>query len=231
MPRKTPADPTQTHRHAAIRRRVRDEFDRWATSYDRSWLNELVFFPTVRICQEEILRWQMLRGGGPFRLLDIGCGTGTFASLMASWPDAERVVGLDYSPVMVRQFAEKIGGSPQAARVHVVQGDSERLPFADDSFDVLTCGHSFHHYPHQAAVIRDFRRVLRPGGVLILVDGFRDNVVGWVVFDVGVALIERDVHHASWTELRDMIHGAGFATLRQRKLNVLAPLLVNVAGR
>jgi hypothetical protein len=50
-----------------------------------------------------------------------------------------------------------------------------------------------------------------------------------VVFDVGVALVEKHVHHASWSELHAMIHDAGFSKLRQRKLNVLAPLLVNVA--
>lgn len=110
-------------------------------------------------------------------------------------------------------------------------GDSERLPFADESFDVVTCCNSFHHYPHQAAVIRGFQRVLRPGGLLVLVDGFRDNVIGWLVFDVGVALAEGKVHHAAWSDVRGMIQAAGFSTLRQRKLNVLAPLLVSVATR
>ena len=62
-------------------------------------------------------------------------------------------------------------------------------------------------------------------------DGFRDNVIGWVIFDVAVASVEKEVHHAPWTEVRDMIHAAGFTTLRQRKMNVLAPLLVNVAIR
>jgi SAM-dependent methyltransferase len=141
------------------------------------------------------------------------------------------LVGLDYSPAMVRRLAGKIGTPPQGSRLHAVLGDSERLPFASESFDLVTCCHSFHHYPHQAVVVREFARVLRPGGLLVVVDGFRDNVVGWVVFDLAVSLAEREVHHASWSELRDMILAAGFATLRQRKLNVLAPLLVSVGMR
>ena len=175
--------------------------------------------------------WQQSHGEGAFRLLDVGCGTGTFVNLMARQTDTELLVGLDYSPVMVRRAVQKCADSACGDKVHAVQGDSERLPFADASFDVLTCCNSFHHYPHQAAVIREFGRVLRPGGLLVLVDGFRDNVVGWVVFDLAVATIEGNVHHAAWSQVRDMVRAASFTTLRQRKMSVLAPLLVSVAVR
>lgn len=224
-----PAEPSPLSPPSARHTATRARFDRWALSYDRSWLNELVFFPTLRLCQEEIVRWQALFGRRPFRLLDVGCGTGTLINLLAALPEAELLIGLDYSPVMIGRLTAKIGESPYAAKIHAALGNAEHLPFADAAFDVVTCCHSFHHYPHQPAVIREFRRVLRPDGVLILVDGFRDNVVGWVVFDVAVTWVERDVHHASWSALRDMIRAAGFVSLRQRKVNVLAPLLVNVA--
>lgn len=226
-----PAPSAISKRHAEIRASARMHFDKWALNYDRSWLNELVFFPSIRVCQEEILRWQDRRGGGRFRMLDVGCGTGTLISLVAAWEEAEELVGLDYSRVMVRSFKQKIAASPHADKLKAVEGDSEHLPFAAESFDVLTCCNSFHHYPHQAAVIHGFQRVLRPGGLLILVDGFRDNVIGWLVFDVGVTWVEKDVHHARWSAVRDMIRAAGFAALRQRKINVLAPLLVSVASK
>lgn len=231
MTRTPPAEPLQTERHAEIRRIARQHFDRWATSYDRSWLSELVFFPAVRVCQEEIARWQAERQGQPFRMLDVGCGTGALLMRMAEWPAAALLVGLDYSAVMIRHLANKIATSPHVGKLHSLVGDSGRLPLADEALDVVTCCNSFHHYPHQAGVLREFGRVLKPGGLLVLVDGFRDNVVGWVVFDVGVATIEKNVHHAAWSEVRDMINAAGFATLRQRKINVLAPLLVSVAIR
>ncbi|MBK9128996.1 MAG: class I SAM-dependent methyltransferase [Phycisphaerales bacterium] len=216
-------------RHAAVRRVARVAFDKWARSYDRSRLNELVFFPTIRLCQEEIYRWQASRGERPFRMLDVGCGTGRLVTLLAGQPGAERLIGLDYSPVMLARASERVERMGLTERVHLVHGDAERLPFADASFDVVTCCHSFHHYPHQAAAVASFRRVLRPGGMLILVDGFRDNVVGWVIFDVVVTGIEKNVYHVPWSELAGMIRGAGFARLTQRKVNVLAPLLVNVA--
>jgi ubiquinone/menaquinone biosynthesis C-methylase UbiE len=230
MPDTTPVAANDPPRHAELRRLAREHFDRWALGYDRSRLNELVFFPTVRIVQEEIARWQRVRGSQPFRLLDVGCGTGTLITLVARMPETELVVGLDYSPVMLRFLAEKIATSPHGSKLHAVQGDAERLPLADGSFDVVACCNSFHHYPQQAAVIRGFRRVLRPGGVLILVDGFRDNVVGWVIFDIFVAAIEGGVHHAAWSAVRDAVQAASFTTCRQRKIGVLAPLLVTVAG-
>lgn len=216
-------------RSAHIKQHARAQFEKWAHSYDRSLLNELVFFPSVRACQEEVADWRAARGSRPFRTLDVGCGTGSLLALMARDEGAELLVGLDYAEEMVRQATEKFAASEYAGKLHAVRGDSERLPFAAETFDVVTCCNSFHHYPHQANAVREFRRVLRPGGVLVLIDGFRDNVIGWVVFDVGVALFEKHVHHASWSELHGMIHDGGFAELRQRKMNVLAPLLVNVA--
>lgn len=226
----TPDSRGAEHRER-VKRRARAHFDSWAASYDHSLLNQIVFYPTIRTCQEEIVRWQQQRGPAPYGLLDVGCGTGTLLSMLAADPHAEQLVGLDYSPEMVRRAADKCAGCDPQRRLEIVHADAEHLPFADGAFDILTCCNSFHHYPHPAAVINGFWRVLRPGGLLILIDGFRDNVIGWVVFDVFVAAIERHVRHLPWSEFRKLIEQAGFRELRQRKMNVLAPLLVNVGMR
>jgi len=214
---------------AEAKAHAKREFEKWALTYDRSALNELVFFPSVRACQEEIYRWLSVRGERPFRMLDVGCGTGTLLSIMAREPLAETLIGLDYAEEMVRRASAKFAGSDAPHKLQALRGDSERLPLADGSVDVVTCCNSFHHYPHQPVAVSEFRRVLRPGGLLVLIDGFRDNVIGWLVFDLGVASFERDVHHAPWSAVRDMIEQAGFASLRQRKMNVFAPLLVSIA--
>lgn len=218
---------TGDHRAKA---KARVHFEQWSRYYDRSWLNELVFFPSVRRCQEEILRWQNTRGPHPFRALDVGCGTATLLAILSRDPLAERLVGLDYSPSMIAQASQKKLADPDlAGRLLLTVGDAERLPFASAAFDVVTCCNSFHHYPHQSVALSEFRRVLRPGGLLVLIDGFRDNVVGWVIFDIAVTLVERDVHHASWSSVRQMATDAGFSAVRQEKMNVLAPLLVTIA--
>ncbi len=107
----------------------------------------------------------------------------------------------------------------------VLAGDSEQLPFGDGTFDVVTCANSFHHYPRQQAVVREMRRVLRGGGRLILVDGFRDNVVGWFVFDAVIGRIEQDVHHATWREIDGYFSQAGFARIHRRKTSRLFPIV------
>lgn len=224
-------DAATTDEHAPLhiaKRQAQVEFEKWARSYDRSLLNEVVFFPSIRECQRAIAAWQAGRGNLPYRALDIGCGTGRLLSMLAADDAAELLIGLDYAAEMVRRAADKFRASPRASRLCAINGDAERLPLASASVDVVTCCNSFHHYPHQAEAVREFRRVLRPGGLLVLIDGFRDNAIGWLIFDVGVTLAERHVHHASWREFRSMIEGAGFSSLEQRKLNVLAPLLVNV---
>lgn len=212
-----------------VKQHARAHFERWALSYDRSRLNEFVFYPSIRACQREIVGWQAARGAAPFRMLDVGCGTGSLLAIMASDPRSELLVGVDYSPEMTRRAAEKFGQSPFGPKLQAINGDAERLPFADACFDVVTCCNSFHHYPSQSAAIMGFRRVLRPGGMLVLIDGFRDNVIGWVVFDVAVATIEKHVSHAPWSTMRSLLQAAGFSEIRQRKMNILAPLLVNVA--
>jgi SAM-dependent methyltransferase len=58
------------------------------------------------------------------------------------------------------------------------------LPFADGSFDKIVCTNSFHHYPAHIAALREMRRVLRPGGVLGLVDPRKDHVLGWAAIDL-----------------------------------------------
>lgn len=222
----TAPDELHTYKQAA-----QTHFAKWALSYDRSRLNELVFYPSVRACQIEIMKWKMAGGRRPFRMLDVGCGTGTLLSLIARDPDCERLFGLDYAKEMTRRAAEKFEKSDFTAKLQSLNGDAERLPLANASVDVITCCNSFHHYPHQQAAVRDFHRVLRPGGMLVLIDGFRDNVIGWVVFDVAVTWVEKHVHHASWREFKQMITAAGFAAHTQRKMNVFAPLLVNVARK
>lgn len=211
-----------------VKHHARSHFEKWALSYDRSLLNELVFYPSIRRCQEEIARWRQTSGVIRYRALDVGCGTGSLLTLLSADPAADRLIGLDYSANMVSAVREKIVARGLSARMQVIRGDSEHLPVADGAVDVLTCCNSFHHYPHQEQVLREFRRVLSPGGLLVLIDGFRDNVIGWLVFDVVVAGVEKHVHHAAWSDVRRMCATAGFSDVRQSKLNVLAPLLVTI---
>ncbi|NLX13201.1 MAG: class I SAM-dependent methyltransferase [Phycisphaerales bacterium] len=176
---------------------------------------------------EELYGWRKTKDT-PFDLLDIGCGTGTFAGMLAGSELPARIVGLDYAPAMCRVAEEKARRAGVEDRLRFVAADSEHLPFADASFDAVTCSNSFHHYPHQQAVVCEMRRVLRPGGRLMLIDGFRDNIIGWVAFDVIIGAVEKEVHHAPWTEIDGYFRTAGFRDIRRRKFNFWMPVLLTM---
>ncbi len=195
------------------------EFDRWSRSYDRTLLQRLFFQPSHEMLLE-------LLGPADRRLLDIGCGTGRFATrVLERWPRTQ-VWGLDLSEGMLGQgqaHCPEVG-----SRLHLVRGDSERLPFADDVFDVVTCTHSFHHYPRQERVIAEMHRVLRPGGRLLLIDGDRDGLWGRLVFDVFVVLMEGPVRHLAGAAFRDLFGRLGFADIRQRRRGGPLPFLLTM---
>ncbi len=233
--------PAVTH---AVKHRARHEFDAWAHSYDTSIVQHLLFQPAYRMFMEELYRWRRT-DERDFDLLDIGSGTGSWLAMVAgSGLPARRLVGLDYSAAMCGVATKKAAAlqngdqPPPAAESSdltiplFVNGDAEHLPFADESFDVLTCSHSFHHYPHQAAAVREMKRILRPGGRLMLIDGFRDNVIGWVLFDVFITRAESTpqarVFHAPWSLMRKYFEDAGFIDIRQRKTGIWAPIFLTV---
>ncbi len=201
-----------------------EEFVRWSERYDRSVLQWLIFGPSHRAL---IRRIGEVVGDRPTRILDVGCGTGVFASrLRAALPNVE-VFGVD----LVAEMLHKGRDRWRLHRDHVfpLQGDSERLPFAAGTFDFVTCSNSFHHYPRQDRAVLEMRRVLKPGGRLMIVDGYRDSPWGWLIFDVCVAAIEGDVHHASARRVRELMDDAGLQAIAQhthRGLGV-APFLLS----
>jgi ubiquinone/menaquinone biosynthesis C-methylase UbiE len=200
------------------------EFTRWSESYDRSILQWLLFGPSHRAL---IRRIRAAAGDRPTRILDIGCGTGVFAARIREAVPNARVWGIDLVAGMLAKGAER--WRHHAADVLAVQADSERLPFAAGSFDIITCANSFHHYPHQDRAVAEMRRVLCPGGRLMLIDGYRDAPWGWFIYDVCVAGVEGAVHHASSQRFRALFAQAGFDTVTQKAHRGPAPFLFNEA--
>lgn len=101
----------------------------------------------------------------PTTLVDIGCGPGGFLCAAHNRFPNLRLFGLDLSEGMVAEVSERLGRA-----VNVVAGDAEAMPFEDALFDVVTCNMSIHHYPHPLDALREMRRILVPGGHLLLND-------------------------------------------------------------
>jgi SAM-dependent methyltransferase len=159
------------------------------------------------------------------KVLDVGCGTGVFAARVRSAFPLATIWGVDLVAAMLVRGRERRPSEP--GRVTLVQGDSERLPFPSGAFDVVTCSNSFHHYPDQMRAVEEMHRVLKPGGKLLLIDGWRDGWWGWFIYDVCVAGLEGDVLHASARRIRDLFERAGFVETRQRVHRGPAPYLLS----
>ena len=197
------------------------EFGRWSQGYDRCILQRLLFGPSHRA----ILTGVRARfGDRPLAILDVGCGTGVFVSRIRAASPRSTVWGVDLVSAMLAQGRARWRSDPE--HVAAVQGDSERLPFVAGAFDVVTCANSFHHYPHQDRAVAEMYRVLKPGGRLLLVDGCRDGLWGWFIYDVCVARVEGDVLHASARRVRKLFGRAGFVETSQKVYRGLAPFLL-----
>jgi ubiquinone/menaquinone biosynthesis C-methylase UbiE len=105
----------------------------------------------------------------PGRVLDIGCGTGLLLRELARrLPDSCELTGVDAAAGMV----EAARSGQRGPRLSYLLGRAERLPFCDSSFDLVISTTSFDHWSDQAAGLAECRRVLAPGGRLVLTDLF-----------------------------------------------------------
>jgi ubiquinone/menaquinone biosynthesis C-methylase UbiE len=198
---------------------ARKEFDSWSRRYDWDPLQPLFFRPSHRMILQSLRPTDQ-------RILDVGCATGQFAAAALRHLPNGQVWGLDLSDGMLQRASRRL---PEfEGRLHLVQADSEVLPFADNSFDAVTCSHSFHHYPHQQRVLAEMHRVLRQDGQLLLIDGDRDRLWGWFLFDVLVVLLEGPVRHRTSHDLARMCSEAGFADVKQRRRKGPFPFLMTV---
>ena len=131
------------------------------------------------------------------RILDVGCGTGALLRLLGSLlPDA-RLTGVDPAAGMVREAAA-------STRAEVREASAESLPFGDAAFDLVVSSSSFSHWQDQAGGLAECRRVLAPGGALLLADVFTSRGLPVRVFGPGGAAGSRQRADAA-------IGAAGFA--------------------
>ena len=102
-------------------------------------------------------------------LLDVACGTGDLAmDAAAHFPHIE-AVGLDFVKAMMDKAKPKLAGAGLASRIRLVQGDATKLPFAGDTFDVVSIGFGIRNIPDRLQALREMTRVTAPGGrVLVL---------------------------------------------------------------
>ena len=107
-------------------------------------------------------------------VLDVGCGPGTITLGLAR--RAGRVVGVDMSPEMV-EACGALATREGVANVSFEAGSAYELPFDGDAFDVVYAHQVLQHLADPVAALREFRRVLRPGGLVAVRDSDYDSMV------------------------------------------------------
>lgn len=101
-------------------------------------------------------------------ILDVGCGTGlNLVEAVRRFGLCRRLAGIDISPGMVAVARAKMAALRLPAEI--IEGDAEKLPYPDASFDLVLCNSVFHWFKDRAGAMKEMARVLRPGGQLALI--------------------------------------------------------------
>src|SRR5215217_7622118 len=117
--------------------------------------------------------WVCSRASG--EVLEVAVGTGRNFPF---YPQGVRLTGIDLSPAMLeiaRKRADELG-----VDAHLREGDAQELPFPEASFDTVVCTLSLCNIPNDRRGIAEMKRVLRPGGRLLLLDHVRSSSKAWL---------------------------------------------------
>lgn len=133
------------------------------------------------------------------RVLDVACGTGILLQrLLAQWPGIE-AYGIDASADMLAQARAALKGLPRVhlERAEIGPGETAGLPYAPGTFDLITCTNALHDLVDAEAALSGLRRLLAPGGQLVVEDfARREPPFPWTVFEWLLRLVESNRVHA-----------------------------------
>ena len=159
------------------------------------------------------------RRSGSLRMLDVGCGDGIVTKrLRAAFPDAA-VWAVDLDSVRL------VRAKAYCADVAFCHGDVARLPFVTGSFEVVLCHHVVEHVPDDIGVLVECRRVLVPGGLLIVGIPQEGAWPGRIVRTLHQRLYARGEHVNFYTlaNMRERLRDAGFSDIEHAKFGFLFP--------
>ena len=128
------------------------------------------------------------------KALDIATRDGAFAKEMyAGFGSCREITALDRSDKMFEKGREKCAGMP----VNFVIGDACHMDFEDNTFDVVAIGNSLHHIPDLAALLSEIKRVVKPGGLILLSEMYNDgqpkaSLTHWILHDIDCTMHTND---------------------------------------
>ncbi len=140
-------------------------------------------------------------------VLDVGFGGGLALEQIAMLVDGGRVVGVDLSPEMVRQARRRFASLIEAGTLQIEEADAAALPFDAETFDKALTVNTIFFFPDPVACLREIRRVLKPGGWLVVGFRSREKMQGFGFTKHGFTLYAPD-------DGRRLLGEAGFKNCR-----------------
>jgi ubiquinone/menaquinone biosynthesis C-methylase UbiE len=182
-------------------RPLQREYARLAARYDQRWQSYVQ--ATVR----ETLQRITVREGE--RILDIGCGTGALLATLARKQPHAKLSGVDFSSQMLSVAARRLPAS-----LELRQAPAEALPFPAASFDRVISTSAFHYFRDPEGALGEMKRVLRPGGQVVITDWCHDFLTCRLC-DLYLRLFSSGHFRTYGTrECRRLLTTAGFARVR-----------------
>ncbi|WP_115124356.1 bifunctional demethylmenaquinone methyltransferase/2-methoxy-6-polyprenyl-1,4-benzoquinol methylase UbiE [Marinirhabdus gelatinilytica] len=145
---------------------VEQMFDTISGNYDG--LNRVISLGIDQKWRRKVVK--LVAQTAPKSILDIATGTGDLALQFASKIPAEHVVGLDLSEGMLSVARKKIEGKAISKKVSFVKGDSEQLPFEDNSFDAISVSFGIRNFENLEKGLAEILRVLKPQGFFVILE-------------------------------------------------------------
>lgn len=147
------------------KKQVEHMFDTISTNYDG--LNRVISFGIDVKWRKKVVN--LVAETNPESVLDIATGTGDLAINLTK-TGASRVVGLDLSEGMLAVGRKKIHAKNLSGKIEMIQGDSEALPFEDNSFDAITVAFGVRNFEDLKKGLAEIYRVLKPGGIFVILE-------------------------------------------------------------
>lgn len=115
------------------------------------------------------------------QLLDVAVGTGDLAIEIVRQGKAQYVTGIDLSTEMMKIGAEKVAKRNMQGKIEFVEGSALALPYPDQHFDAVTCAYGVRNFSDLEQGLREMRRVLKPGGQLMILEFSYPNnkIIAW----------------------------------------------------
>lgn len=178
-----------------------------------TWLPGRLFLRSMNLSHAGLTKWGLAHASiqPTDTILDVGCGGGRTIDTMAKAAWHGRVFGVDYSATSVDVARHVNAAAIEAGRVGIQQASVSALPFPAATFDLVTAVETHYYWPDLQSDLREVRRVLKPGGrVVLIAEAYRGRRADWL-YRPAMRLLRAEYLTAD--EHRAALEGAGYANV------------------